>query len=233
MKIHAIQLLNEQNIIVKSEKEEQPKIENETISKNKELLETIERLNIEHEKKLKLNEETSHIDEINETSDIDEINETSDIDEINETNDINEIGDIDDINETGDIDDINKPSYVDDINQNENSDNDSEDSYEVDEIYTNKGKLLYLVPNSMSIIEPEGDNESGECIGTMFKIDKKYHTIKKDDSYYTVFSENKVIYDEVEYFRDVINNRIFDDNFNFKGRVSLKTNSTEYKFHFD
>ena len=114
-------------------------------------------------------------------------------------------------------------------------DSDDEESHDVDPIYTNKGKLLYLDAYSMDVIEPEGEND-GTCIGILYKVNKKYSTIERNNEYYTVLSQNKLIHESEEYYRDVLNDRIFqfiNDEFIFKGRVSKKNNSNSYKFHLD
>ena len=231
LRLFANQLLKTQNIVVKAEPEESNEKEDkkeETVSKNKELLATIERLNKEHkviEKKLNKNEDNlkSNIeDEIIESEKEEDEEEDEDI-ESEEEEDIDSNMDDLKLKENNELDDEND-SDIDDIN-------DDDSGIACEEIYTTKGKLLYLEPESMSVIEPEGENE-GESIGTLYKIEKKYGTIIKDNCYYTVLSQNKVNYDEVEYFRDVLNNRIFDANLTFKGRVTKKGDS-EYKFHFD
>ena len=110
---------------------------------------------------------------------------------------------------------------------------DEDDSYDVDTIYTNKGKLLYLEPSSMNVIEPEGEND-GTSIGILHKINKKYSTIERDNEYYTVLSQNKLIHESKEYYRDVLNDRIFEiinKELIFKGRVTKKNNL--FKFHLD
>lgn len=224
LRLHAVQLLNEQNIIVKEEKDIEETTEKNVPSKNKELLETIQRLNLEHEKNKKLNETKDEIEE-----DKDEI-----LDSVQEENE--DIENIEDIENSSDDEKSTSIDLEDIINdKNINSDNDEEDDgYDVETIYTNKGKLFYLEPNSMSIIEPEGDND-GTTIGILNEIDKKYHNIKKDNKFYTVLSQNKLIHEEKEYFKDVLNDRIFElieDKYIFKGRVTKKQDST-YKFHFD
>jgi len=223
LRLHAIQLLNSQNIAVKPEKEE-VKVEKNKVSKNKELLDTIQRLNIEHEKTKKENNQKieDSLKELESDSE-DSLNINENDDENNDEND----------DENGN-DNLSIQTIEDEINEKQsNHDEESDDEgYDVEEIFTNKGKLLYLIPESMSVAEPEGEN-GGECIGTLTKIDKKYHTIKKDNCFYTVISENKVFYEDTEYFRDVMNNRIFDSDFVFKGRVTKRLDTDEYKFHFD
>ena len=233
LKIHAIQLLNSQNIAVKVEKEDET-IKNDTNgpSKNKELLETIERLNLEHQKKLDIKEESLKIKKKsndNEILDIiDEINEISDIDEESSINS-------EEIPDNNIFDTIQENNDKNIENNTENIENNQEDDeYDVEPIYTNKGKLLYLEPFSNNIIEPEGDSD-GTSIGILYKIDKKYSNIKKDNEFYTVLSQNKLKNGEIEYFRDVLNDRIFemiDDTLIFRGRVTKK-NDSSYKFHFD
>lgn len=223
LKIYAIQLLNSQNIAVKVEKEEESIEDNKTVpSKNKELLETIQRLNLEHQKKMDNKDELNKINEEEKSNIldiIDKINENSDIDE-NDSEIEQEIPDNDIFNE------------IEENDFEENNDDDVE--YDVEPIYTNKGKLLYLEPCSNNVIEPEGDSD-GTSIGILYKINKKYSTIKKDNEFYTVLSQNKLKNEEIEYFRDVLNDRIFemiDDTLIFKGRVTKKTDCT-YNFHFD
>tara|TARA_Y200000002_G_C22676395_1_gene662263 strand:+ start:518 stop:1645 length:1128 start_codon:yes stop_codon:yes gene_type:complete len=228
LKLYAIQLLNEQNISVKPEKEE-IKTETKTTSRNFELLETIQRLNIEHEKNKKKNE------------DIDDSNDNK-IDAI--TNEINELKSDDESIKENEIEsdlelEFENISIKSDNNEAESINNDSDDEYNVEIINCIKGdKTLYLEPKSMDVLEPEGD-DGGVCIGTLNEIDKKYATIEKDFKYYTVLSQNKVIHSEngknVEYYRDTLNDRIFQDinnNLIFKGRVS-KNKNNEYKFFFD
>lgn len=227
LKIYAIQLLNDQNISVKLEKKEEEKNtpdEKDGISKNKELLETIERLNLEHKKK---------------TEDV--VNKSLNIDEANINNEITidcETKDCQDIEESEEDEDIPDNDIFSTLEQNDSdnikSDNEEDGEYDVEPIYTNKGKLLYLEPYSNNVIEPEGESD-GTSIGILFKIEKKYHTIQKDNEFYTVLSQNKIKYEETEYYRDVLNDRFFemiDDNLVFRGRVSKKTDSL-YKFHFD
>jgi|TARA_B110000483_G_C18206320_1_gene547828 hypothetical protein len=226
LRLFANQLLKTQNIVVKhvpDESNEKEEKKEETVSRNKELLATIERLNEEHkviEKKLKN-------DEDNPKSEYEDEDIKSEDDENIESEDENIDSDDNDLKleKNDDLDEeINNSDIDDDIN-------DDDSGIACEEIYTTKGKLLYLEPESMSVIEPEGENE-GESIGILYKIEKKYGTIIKDNCYYTVLSQNKISYDEVEYFKDVLNNRIFDDNLVFKGRVTKKSDS-EYKFHFD
>ena len=227
LKIYAIQLLNDQNISVKLEKKEEEKNvpdEKDGISKNKELLETIERLNLEHKKK---------------TEDV--VNKSLDINEINTNNEITidcETEDCQDVEESEEDEEIPDNDMFSTLEQNDSdnikSDHEEEDEYDVEPIYTNKGKLLYLEPYSNNVIEPEGESD-GTSIGILFKVDKKYNTIKKDNEFYTVLSQNKIKYEETEYYRDVLNDRFFemiDDNLVFRGRVNKKSDSS-YKFHFD
>lgn len=224
LKIYAIQLLNSQNIAVKVEKEEESSENDKNVSsKNKELLETIERLNLEHQKKIEDKEELNKINEKEKNNDtldiIDEINENSDTDE-NDSEIEEEIPDND--------------IFIEKEENNFEENEDDDDEYDVEPIYTNKGKLLYLEPFSNNVIEPEGDSD-GTSIGILYKIDKKYSNIKKDNEFYTVLSQKKLEYEENEYFRDVLNDRIFemiDDSLVFKGRVTKKSDSS-YKFHFD
>jgi hypothetical protein len=129
-------------------------------------------------------------------------------------------------------DEIQEDDADDEIQEN---DSDDEESHDVEPIYTNKGKLLYLDASSMDVIEPEGEND-GTCIGILYKVNKKYSTIERNNEYYTVLSQNKLIHESEEYYRDVLNDRIFqfiNDEFIFKGRVSKKNNSNSYKFHLD
>ena len=227
LKIYAIQLLNDQNISVKLEKKEEEKNvpdEKDGISKNKELLETIERLNLEHKKK---------------TEDV--VNKSLDINEININNEITidcETEDCQDVEESEEDEEIQDNDMFSTLEQNDSdnikSDHEEDDEYDVEPIYTNKGKLLYLEPYSNNVIEPEGESD-GTSIGILFKVDKKYNTIKKDNEFYTVLSQNKIKYEETEYYRDVLNDRFFemiDDNLVFRGRVNKKSDSS-YKFHFD
>jgi hypothetical protein len=227
LRLYAIEILKTQKIIIKDKTKEEPIKEN--ISNNKELVNTINKLNKEHN--IIINEDKNDIssefsDALSDISDDDNkekiihsvINE-----EINE--DINE-----EINEEIN-EDINKDIDY-DIELNDESENDDDDSaVSCTEIYTRKGKLLYLEPESMSVIEPEGDS-AGTSIGILYKIEKKYSTIIKDGEYYTVFSENKIEHNGEEYFRDILNNRFFNKDFEFTGRLTLKNNS-EYKLNFD
>jgi hypothetical protein len=85
----------------------------------------------------------------------------------------------------------------------------------------------------MNVIEPEGEND-GTSIGILHKINKKYSTIERDNEYYTVLSQNKLIHESKEYYRDVLNDRIFEiinKELIFKGRVTKKNNL--FKFHLD
>ena len=229
LKLYAIQLLNTQNIAVKAEKED-VKEETDNISKNKELLETIQRLNIDYEKnqkEIKNDSIETEIDSlIKEEVDDNDINKNTKIEIEKESE--NKINDSDDeISDKITSDDEFEEQI---ISQSENDDDD--DGYEVSEIYTNNGRLLYLLSDSISVIEPEGD-DSGECIGVLHEISKKFSTIQKDNKFYTVISNTNIFHNDDKYFRDVLNNRIFDQDFNFKGRVTMVGNSKQYKFHFD
>ena len=231
LRLFASQLLKSQNIVVKIDSEvnntKSNNTKEETVSKNKELLATIERLN--KEQKINSSNLKEDIESTNEDvdNDIESVNQDDDDDDIES---VNEDEDIESINENI-KEKINYTELSEDNESDTDDINDDDSGIACEEIYTTKGKLLYLEPDSMSVIEPEGDNE-GESIGTLYEIEKKYGTIIKDNSYYTVLSQNKVRYEDIDYFRDVLNNRIFDDNLLFKGRVTIKSNS-EYKFHFD
>ena len=215
IKIYAIQLLNDQNISVKLEKKKKKNVpdEKDGISKNKELLETIERLNLDTRK----------------TEDV--VNKSLDNNEINTNNEITidcETEDCQDVEESEEDEEIPDNDMFSTLEQNDSdnikSDHEEEDEYDVEPIYTNKGKLLYLEPYSNNVIEPEGESD-GTSIGILFKVDKKYNTIKKDNEFYTVLSQNKIKYEETEYYRDVLNDRFFemiDDNLVFRGRVNKK-----------
>jgi hypothetical protein len=224
LKIYAVQLLNEQNISVKAEKEE-VKYEKEAPSKNKELIDTIERLNIEHKKFKETKEEELPNNNLKKTEDLLENLKINDSD--NEESD----------NEIKESDDKIKESD-DEIEESEDEIEESDDEFDVEKIYTKKNKLLYLEPNSMTVLEPEGD-EDGTSIGILNKISEIYSTIVKDGSYYTVFSQKTLLYNnndnEIEFYRDVLNNNIFEmieDEFIYKGKVT-KNKKSEFDFDFE
>ncbi len=223
LRVYASQLLKSQNIIVKVEddKEVEKKGAVDNVSKNKELLDTIERLKKEHNK----------IDEKEKDENDDEIIESdfeSDLDSI-KSSEVNQLKE----NSENIKDEIIDDEIINDEIIDDQIDNDSDDDSGIacEEIYTTKGKLLYLEPDSMSVIEPEGEGVN-ISIGTLSKIEKKYSTIIKDNEYFTVLSQTKLTHEDSEYYRDVLNNRIFNNNFEFKGRVTTK-NDSEFKFHFD
>ena len=193
----------------------------------------------------------SHNTSENEFIDLEDLNDIDNSDDNSDTNSMNtqEILDFDieslDINSNNSNekrdkeqnDEDNEDDLQNDVQDDEQDEEDEQDddSYVVDTIYTNKGKLLYLEPSSMNIIEPEGDND-GTCIGILHKVEKKYSTIEKSNEYFTVLSQNKLIHNSKEYYRDVLNDRIFErinDKFVFKGRVTKKNNSSSYLFHLD
>lgn len=213
LKIYAVQLLNEQNISVKAEKEE-VKAEKEAPSKNKDLIDTIERLNIEHKKfketKVEENINLKKTEELLSNLKIDDDSE----DEINDN----------------EIEESNK-----EIEESDEEIEESDDECDVEPIYTKKNKLLYLEPNSMTVLEPEGD-EDGTSIGILNKINEEYSTIIKDGSYYTVLSQKTLVYNnegkDIEFYRDVLNNNIFEmieDEFVYKGKVT-KNKKLDFDF---
>ena len=121
------------------------------------------------------------------------------------------------------------------ISEDENEviseDDNSDEEYEVEEIITKKGRNLLLVSEKMSVIDPE---EGNIVIGFLEKIDKKYSTILKDEEHYTVLSDNTLKHNDIEYYRDVLEDRIFElinDKYIFKGRLSRKKDT--YIFHLD
>lgn len=241
LRLYANQLLKSQNIVIKTEiennDEKSDNLAKDTTSKNKELLATIERLNKEHKnnnENLKDDKQDTILDSIEKSDIVNDDLESIDEMESNKSGDSdieieNTIKDTDLINSN--TQDLNNLSINSDIDDDDDDVNDDDSGIACEEIYTTKGKLLYLEPESMSVIEPEGDNE-GESIGILYKIEKKFSTVIKDNSYYTVLSQNKIKYEDEEYFRDVLNDRIFDNNLVFKGRVTVKKDST-YKFHFN
>ena len=228
LKIYAVQLLNEQNISVKAEKEE-VKVDKEAPSKNKELIDTIERLNIEHKKfKETKKEEKSNLkntEELLENLTLNDDSEHEEDDKLKKENSDNEIEESD--NEIVESDN--------EIEESDNEIEESDDECDVEPIYTKKNKLLYLEPNSMTVLEPEGD-EDGTSIGILNKINEEYSTIIKDGSYYTVLSQKTLIYNnegkDIEFYRDVLNNNIFEmieDEFVYKGKVT-KNKRLEFDF---
>ena len=121
------------------------------------------------------------------------------------------------------------------ISEDENEviseDDNSDEEYEVEEIITKKGRNLLLVSEKMSVIDPE---EGNIVIGFLERIDKKYSTILKDEEHYTVLSDNTLKHNDIEYYRDVLEDRIFElinDKYIFKGRLSRKKDT--YIFHLD
>jgi len=229
LRLYSIELLKTQKIIIKDKhKDDDEEPIKENISHNKELLDTINKLNKEHNN-LNINDDKNDI--LSDFNDV--LSDISDDDkekiihsEINEDIDY----------ETNSDKEINNKINDSDTNNDENDDNcddddDDDSAVSCTEIYTKKGKLLYLEPESMSVIEPEGDS-AGTSIGILYKIEKKYSTIIKDGECYTVFSEKKIEHDGEKYFRDILNNRFFNENFKFIGRLTLK-NDSEYKLNFD
>ena len=246
LRLYSIELLKTQKIIIKDKhKDEEPIKEN--ISTNKNLVDTIHKLTKEYND-LNINEDKNDIlsdfsDVLSDISDDDKDinNKIQDYDNDITSNHEND-GQCDDYDNDDtsnhendgqyDDHDIDNTSNHDDDGQYDDDDDDDDNSaVSCTEIYTKKGKLLYLEPESMSVIEPEGDS-AGTSIGILYKIEKKYSTIIKDGEYYTVFSENKIEHDGEKYFRDILNNRFFNENFKFIGRLTLKNNS-EYKLNFD
>jgi hypothetical protein len=118
-------------------------------------------------------------------------------------------------------------------------DSDSEIIDEVDDdsaisailINTKKGKVLYLDPNTLSVIEPEGDNE-GDIIGRLIETPKKYGTIEKDNKFWTVISKIYCKEFDKDYLYDVLNYRLFDDGYNLIGNV-YKNKEDKFQFQFN
>jgi hypothetical protein len=98
-------------------------------------------------------------------------------------------------------------------------------------IKTKKGKELYLDPNTLSVIEPEGDNE-GDIIGRFIETPKKYGTIEKDNKYWTVISKIYCEDNNEDYLYDVLNYRLFDDEFKLIGNV-YKNKEDKFQFQFN
>lgn len=98
-------------------------------------------------------------------------------------------------------------------------------------IKTKKGKELYLDPNTLSVIEPEGDNE-GDIIGRFIETPKKYGTIEKDNKYWTVISKIYCEDNNEDYLYDVLNYRLFDDEFKLIGKV-YKNKEDKFQFQFN
>lgn len=97
-------------------------------------------------------------------------------------------------------------------------------------IQTKKGKELYLDPNTQSVIEPEGENE-GDIIGRLIETPKKYATIEKDNKFWTVISKLYFNDHKKDYLYDVLNYRLFDDEYKCIGRV-FKNKQGDFQFKF-
>ena len=97
-------------------------------------------------------------------------------------------------------------------------------------IQTKKGKELYLDPNTQSVIEPEGENE-GDIIGRLIETPKKYATIEKDNKFWTVISKIYCNDHKKDYLYDVLNYRLFDDEYKCIGKV-FKNKQGDFQFKF-
>lgn len=129
------------------------------------------------------------------------------------------------------MNDVLREDLSEDENEVISEDDNSDEEYEVEEIITKKGRNLLLVSEKMSVIDPE---EGNIVIGFLERIDKKYSTILKDEEHYTVLSDNTLKHNDIEYYRDVLEDRIFElinDKYIFKGRLSRKKDT--YIFHLD
>jgi len=165
-------------------------------------------------------------------------------DKINENNDDISVLSEKSINEEMESDHelINKESDKIVSNSDNESDNESDNKEIIDDsdddevscvsIYTKKGKKLYLDPISSNIYEPEGDSDEGTSIGKLIELTEKDSTISFKEINYGVLK--KIYYEpkKSDYYYDVLNNNLFDDDFNHIGKVFKKKNSDEYTITF-
>ena len=97
-------------------------------------------------------------------------------------------------------------------------------------IQTKKGKELYLDSKTLSVIEPEGDNE-GDIIGCLVETPKKYSTIEKDNKYWTVISKIYCEEHKKDYLYDVLNYSLFSEEYKLIGKV-FKNKQDKFQFQF-
>ena len=220
LQLYANKLLQTHKIYI-NENNEQEIIENPKQSIiNKDLEESIKNLNKKYkeEKALEKNNTTFSYSDIN--------NLMNDVLREDLSEDENEV-----ISETEDLSKDETEVISKDENEVISEDDNSDEEYEVEEIITKKGRNLLLVSEKMSVIDPE---EGNIVIGFLERIDKKYSTILKDEEHYTVLSDNTLKHNDIEYYRDVLEDRIFElinDKYIFKGRLSRKKDT--YIFHLD
>lgn len=137
----------------------------------------------------------------------------------------------DNTSQLSDNEDQNKNDDIDYDYETIDEEEDDDSAISAISIETKKGKKLYLDPNTQSVIEPEGDNE-GDIIGRLVETPKKYSNIEKDNKFWTVIS--KIYYEDhkKDYIYDVLNFRLFDNEYKCIGSV-FKNKQGELQIKFN